>query len=278
MAFDMLGTPILRGRGLDSRDRVGAAADGLTRPRGAWLPQQTVVSRELERRVFAGDALGQQFALGTGDPMLFNVVGVVPDLRWRKHDDDDLAAFYLLGEAYRSLNTLFVRLSGDAASLTAIRSALRDHDPTMVVTGTAMMDHLVARSVADERFRAMLASVFGGAALVLAVVGLYGLAARRVAERRREIGVRVALGARPADVRILVFRDALRTVALGLAAGLPAAFAASQVTQSFLYGVTPTAPHVFVTAAAVLAIAAVCATLLPARRAAAIDPIVVLKD
>jgi ABC-type antimicrobial peptide transport system permease subunit len=90
--------------------------------------------------------------------------------------------------------------------------------------------------------------------------------------------VRVALGARPVDVRRLIVSDALRTIALGLLVGLPAAFAASQVTQTLLFGVTPTAPRVFATAAAVLALAAVLATILPARRAAAIDPMVVLKE
>jgi putative ABC transport system permease protein len=140
------------------------------------------------------------------------------------------------------------------------------------------METLVARSMAEERFRALLATIFGAAALVLAAVGLYGLAARRVADRRREIAVRVALGARPVDVRRLIVSDALRTIALGLLVGLPAAFAASQVTQTLLFGVTPTAPRVFATAAAVLALAAVLATILPARRAAAIDPMVVLKE
>jgi len=90
--------------------------------------------------------------------------------------------------------------------------------------------------------------------------------------------VRVALGARPRDVRSLVLRDAVRTVAIGLALGLPAAFLGSKVTEAFLFGVSPTAPHIFASAALVLALAAFLATVLPARRAAAIDPMVVLKE
>ena len=119
---------------------------------------------------------------------------------------------------------------------------------------------------------------FGAPALLLAAVGLYGLAARRVTDRRREFGVRVALGAAPANLRRLVLRDALLIVATGLGVGLPAAVAASSVTRAFLFGVSPTAPHVFAGAAAALAGAAFVATLVPARRAARLDPVAALKE
>jgi hypothetical protein len=280
--FEVIGTPILRGRTFAPADRVGADAATFFRPAGPRPAMAAIVSLELERRFFDGDALGKQLVRGspqTTTERVLNVVGVVPDTRWRRNDDEDRAAFYILGEDYHSINTFFVRSAGDAEPpAAAIRETLGRADPNIVVTSVAMMEDLVARSVADERFRAAASAVFGGAALGLAAVGLYGLALRRVADRRREIGVRLALGARPGDVRSLVFRDALRTIAIGLAVGLPAAFAASQVTQSFLYGVTPTAPHVFVIAAVVLALAAIVATLVPARRAAAIDPVAVLKE
>lgn len=157
-------------------------------------------------------------------------------------------------------------------------AALRQHDPRMVVTSMTTMEQLVAKSVAEQRFRATLASVFGGAALLLAAIGVYGLAARRVTERRHEIGVRVALGAEPRDVRRLVLREAWVMVALGFAAGIPAAYAASQATQSMLFGVSSTAPHVFIIAAVVLAMAALVATLVPARRASRIDPMLALRQ
>jgi ABC-type antimicrobial peptide transport system permease subunit len=99
-----------------------------------------------------------------------------------------------------------------------------------------------------------------------------------VSERRREFGVRVALGAAPANLRALVFRDALAIVATGLALGVPAAFAASQLTQAFLFGVSSTAPHVFSAAAITLALAALAATVAPARRASRLDPVGALKD
>jgi putative ABC transport system permease protein len=118
----------------------------------------------------------------------------------------------------------------------------------------------------------MLSMAFACTALLLAAIGLYGVAARRVADRRRGCGIRVALGAAPANLRALVLRDGSLTVGMGLAAGLPAAFAAAQVTRSFLFGVTPASPHVLVGASAFLSAAALLATYVPARRAARADP------
>jgi ABC-type antimicrobial peptide transport system permease subunit len=124
----------------------------------------------------------------------------------------------------------------------------------------------------------MLSTAFALAALILAAVGLYGVAARRVAERRRELGIRVALGARPSALGALVMRETSVTVAVGLAIGLPVALAASQAARSFLFGVSPTTPHVFLVASVVLASAAFVATLLPARRASRVDPMLALKE
>jgi putative ABC transport system permease protein len=150
--------------------------------------------------------------------------------------------------------------------------------PQLVVTATTTGETAVARSVAEERFRATLSLCFSVAGLMLAAVGLYGLAARRAAARRREFGVRVALGAEPSNVRALVLRDALAIVAAGLFVGLPAAFGASQVTSALLFGVSASAPRVFASAAAVLALTAMAATILPARRASRQDPILALKE
>jgi ABC-type antimicrobial peptide transport system permease subunit len=107
------------------------------------------------------------------------------------------------------------------------------------------MDALMEQVVADERFRATLAACFGGAALLLAAIGLYGLASRRVLDRRREFAVRVALGAAPANIGGLILKDALVIIAAGLLAGLPAAYAASRLARTMLFGVSPGAPHVF---------------------------------
>jgi ABC-type antimicrobial peptide transport system permease subunit len=162
--------------------------------------------------------------------------------------------------------------------LSAIRDEIRRFDPTIVVTSTTSMADLLFATVEQERFRAVVAAVFGSGALGLAAVGLYGLAARRAAERRREIAVRVALGADRRNIRTLVRRDALITLAIGLAAGLPFAFGASRAMQTFLFGVSAAEPRVFATATVTLAAVAFIATIVPARRAASIDPMVVLRE
>jgi putative ABC transport system permease protein len=165
-----------------------------------------------------------------------------------------------------------------ADDLPAAREAIREVDPQIVVTATHLMEDRVTRSVAEERFRALLSAAFGLTALVLAAVGLYGVIARRTADRRREFGVRMPLGARPADVGGLVLRDAALLVAGGLLIGLPGAYATAQVTTSLLYGITPSSPWLFVVAAAVLAAVAAAASFLPARRASLADPVTALRS
>jgi ABC-type antimicrobial peptide transport system permease subunit len=174
---------------------------------------------------------------------------------------------------------VIVRHTGDAAILLPrLQDTIRRADPRMIVTATSNMEELVADSVSEERLRATLSSVFGGAALLLAALGLYGLASRLVVDRRHEIGVRVALGARPTDVGVLVLRSGLIVVTVGAALGLPAALGLSQVMATFLFGVSPTAPHVFAIAIGFLTMVALVATLLPALRAARIDPAIILRD
>jgi putative ABC transport system permease protein len=260
--FKTMGMPILRGRGFDLSDRQGAFA--------------AVVSRELERRFFAGSAVGQRLVEWE---TVYDVVGVVSNAKQREFTDKDLATFYLLDRQFGSVNHFIVRTSGDAtAVIPLVRQTVWNYDKSMVSTSTATMDQLLAESISQQRFRALLSAVFSGAALVLAAIGLYGLAARRVAERRREIGIRVALGASPRDVRALVLHDAQVIVGLGVIGGLPAALAASQITRSFLFGVSPTAPHVFLIASGVLAVIAIVATLVPAHRASHIHPMLALRE
>jgi ABC-type antimicrobial peptide transport system permease subunit len=260
--FETMGLPVGAGRSFlptDGRDAVA------------------VVSESLERRVFDGTAVGQTFA-SSDSAERYTVIGVVPDVRSREVAADDSPAFYIRN--HRLTTTQFVvRLdAGAPPSIDALRQAIQERHPQSVVTSAFLMSDRLAVLLAAERFRAAMSAAFGGVALVMAAVGLFALAARRVAERRREIGVRIALGAGPSRIRRLVLRDGLLNVAFGLAAGLPAAFAASQLTTSYLYGVTPTSPRVFVGAALVLGAVALVATLIPARRASRIDPLLALRD
>ncbi len=265
---ETLRTPVLAGRDLRLADDRTAA----------------LVSRGFERRFFPDGAVGRRFTVqlaigGPGDYRykavgVYQVVGVVADIR-HTYTDDPLPCAYTSGNT----SSFLLRTADDPGPvLPAIRGALAEVDPQIVVTGTTPMDAALADVIAAERFRAMLSTAFAGTALLLAVVGLYGVAARRVADRRRELGIRVALGARPSNLRALILRDGIRTVGLGLIVGLPAAFAASQATRAFLFGVSPTAPHVFLAASTVLAAAALVATFLPARRASRVDPMRALRE
>jgi putative ABC transport system permease protein len=267
-----LGVPLLRGRDLEASDR-GSRGERIV---------HVLVSRELERRTFGEDAVGQRLLRdgpGGEAPMIYDVVGVVGNVRHREFSDDEQATLYALGQRHTSINDLLIRSTGDpTAVLPEVRESIRGFDPHTVVTSSVPMDALLARSVAEERFRAALSVAFGGAALLLAATGLYALAARRVAERRREIGVRMALGASAGDVRRLVFRDASVTIALGVGAGLPAALVMGRFIRAYLYDVSPTSLSVLATASGVLAAAACAALVLPVRRATRIDPLLVLRE
>jgi ABC-type antimicrobial peptide transport system permease subunit len=139
------------------------------------------------------------------------------------------------------------------------------------------MQTLLSRSVANQRYRATLSSAFGGAAVVLAAIGLFGLLARAVTERRREIGVRMAVGAKPGDIVRLVMREGGLLVAGGLLVGVPAALVVAHLIRAQLYGVGPTDPHVFVLVSVVLGSVSCGAMLLPAVRASRVDPISTLR-
>jgi predicted permease len=266
--FATMGMPVVEGRGFADSDRPGD-------------PRAAVVSAEFSRRFFDGRAIGQRFSNQWAPDRIstYEIIGVVPDVKRVNLAENDEPLFYALDRQLGLVSYIVVRSSIDPVStIAAVRQAIAEVDPQVVVTATTTMSELIGGTVAEERFRAMLSACFGGAGLLLAAVGLYGLSARRVVERRKEFGVRVALGAAPVDLRALVLRDAAVIVGAGLLVGLPAAFAASQVTRALLFGVTPTAPHVFLIAAGVLGLAALAAMLAPVRRAGQLDPVVALRE
>jgi ABC-type antimicrobial peptide transport system permease subunit len=267
--FLALGVPTLEGRTFTASDGPGERV--------------VVVSREFQRRFYPEGAVGKVFRQVYGGnyelEVKHRIIGVVGDVKRQEYTDDLRPVAYSFDRQFGSITHFIVRTSGNpGAILPAARAAIADVSKQLVISDTASLEDRVASSIAEERFRATLSIVFGGIALLLAAVGLYGLAARRATERRREFGVRVALGARPADVRRLVFRDAAILTGLGLLVGLPAAWWAAQIAQTMLYGVEPTALRVYAVTAAVLSIVALLATVLPARRAATADPIEVIRN
>ena len=270
--FSVMRMRLLSGRLFTASDRPGAS-------------DAAVVSRQFERQFFPEGAINKGFRVVYGEKFelssSFHVIGVVDDVKRQEFSDDERPTFYSFDRQAgggASQVHYIIRGSTDVATLLpAVRQAIAEVSPQLVVTSTALMEERVARSVAEERFRAMLSAAFGLAALILAAVGLYGVIVRRTADRRREFGVRVALGARPSDVGGLVLRDAALLVVSGLLVGLPAAYATGQVTRSLLFGVSASSPYVFAVTAGTLAVVAVAASFLPARRASLADPVAALR-
>jgi predicted permease len=266
--FRTLGMILARGRGFDSSDLESA-------------PAVAVINRTLERRVFGGDALGRRFKTGRSwsDGRSIEVVGVVEDAKNNGLRDDPLPMVYRpVAQVPNVLGSLQVLTAGDPALLAdQVRRTVREVRPDMPVTGVRTMRAQVERVLTGERALATLSTAFGLVALFLVCVGLYGVIGQWAAQRTREIGLRVALGATAAGVRWLVMRQAFLLVGAGLLVGLPAALAVAHLLRGFLFGLGPTDP-VSLTGAALLMLAvASLAAFLPARRASRVDPMSALR-
>jgi putative ABC transport system permease protein len=175
--------------------------------------------------------------------------------------------------------TLVVRAEEpQAAALAAVRTAIRDADPDLPIDAVASLDELLSRSTAEPRFYASMLGAFAGMALLLAMVGVYAVMASSVAQRRREIGIRMAVGAQVSNVVRLVLSQGLVLTTIGLAVGLAAAIGVTRVLASILFGVSATDPGIFAGAALLLGAVALLATYIPARSATRVDPLLVLRD
>ncbi len=267
--FRALGTTVAKGREFEARDGKGAAP-------------VVIINRRLATSLFGQEtALGKHVRLLNPDqsPEWREVVGVVADVRYSGLDDPGEAAIYTpFAQTPFLFSFPMVRTRGEAR-LTgeAVRRALAEVDPRLATTRVRPMSDLVAGSVARPRFNMLLLSAFALLALALAAVGTYGVIVYGVAQRTREIGVRLALGARPGQVVSAVVRQGLGLAAAGVAAGLLGAWGATRVLAGLLFGVTPTDPATLLGGALILSAVAALASYLPARRAARIDPVVALR-
>jgi predicted permease len=264
--FESLGIPSIRGRGF-------TAADAPASPRVA------VVTRSLADQLWPGaDPIGRALTTGGG---ALEVVGVVADNTYVSVME--LApppSFYMpLSQNYEALFTLHARtVAADAMSaLAGIRAAVRDIDPRIVVTRPRTLEDEFRRSIDNQRLLATMIGLFGGLALLLTAMGLYGLMAFAVGQRTREIGVRMAFGASGGSVVAMIARRGVSLVAVGASIGILLAIGASRLIRSQLFGVTPTDPFAFAAAIAVLLIVAAAGCIIPARRAARVDPLVALR-
>ncbi len=273
--FATLGMHLSDGQLWPGDDAGVLASPGARRP--------AVVSSTFARRFFPAGAIGEHFAHhygGRGELTIdYEVVGVVTDVKQMALVEETQPTFYINGRD-GSLPTQFViRTAGvPTALLPELRRTMATAVPDLVVLSTETMDDKVKRAMASERFRATLSLLFGAFALLLCAVGVYGLASRRAGDRLREFAVRVALGARPADVRRLVLTDAASIVFAGLALGAPAAWWTGRLAASLLFGVDASSPRVFLTAALLLVTITAVATTLPALRAARVNPIDAIRN
>jgi predicted permease len=267
--FDALGIHLLAGRNFSAKDVTTA-------------PKVAVVNASFVKRYFGdGIAVGRRFGQGTdpGTPTNIEIVGVVNDTRYESLRDEIPLLVYLCAPQMGAYGqTVYVRTEREPDSaFGAVRAALHELDPNLPVSGMKTLERQLDESLVTERMIATLSTAFGALATVLAVIGLYGVMAFMVTRRAREIGIRMALGAQQGNVVWLVMREVLGLVAIGIAAGLPAAFGLASLVRTQLYGIGPNDPLSIALASLVLAIVAVLAGYIPARRAATYDPVQVLR-
>ena len=268
--FKTMGIPLLAGRDFTARDTADA-------------PKVAIVSERIVREYFPGGpgaALGRRVRLSDPGEWL-TVVGVVADIRQRGLDQEVKPMIYAPFQQDRSGFVRFVsfvaRTATPAGVAEGIRAEIRRAAPDLPIASTVTMDEAIAKSVAQPRFRTSLLVVFATTAMLIATCGIYGLMAYAVTQRRREIGVRMALGADRRDVLRLVLTRALRIVVAGLIVGLAGAAGLTRVLQRFLFGVTPTDPMAFTIVTLLLMAVGLMAAWLPARRATRIDPCAALR-
>jgi putative ABC transport system permease protein len=265
--FDVLKIPLLRGRYFsdnDTKDSPHVAVINEVVARTYW-PNQDPVGRFLDMRAF-----------GIGR---CEIVGIVGNVRQNKLTDEPSPGIYLpYTQATMPWQTLVIRTKNDPASLSAaIRREVRALDPEQPVGRFATMDQLLEASTTQQRFRAVLLGSFAIMALLLSGVGIFGVMAYAVSLRTREIGVRMALGARPVDMLALIFTESMALASLGVLLGLAGAYGVTRVLNSLLFEVSSTDPLTFAAVTVLLCFVAVLASYIPARRAARIDPMVALR-
>ena len=240
----------------------------------------TIVTRSLADRLWPReDPLGK--TLRDEGNQLQVVVGVVPDTVYTTTLERDRPPTYylMLEQNYESAVALHVRAAGNPMALVpAIREAVRQVDGQLAVEHPQRLRDVLDRTLSGQRMMATLVGLFGATALMLAVLGVYGVMAHAANQRTAEIGIRLALGARPASIVSLLMGQGLRLLAVGTALGLASAFLGTRYIEAQLFGVTATDPLTFAGGCIVLATAGLAAALIPAWRAMRVDPISTLRQ
>jgi len=268
--FSMLGVPLLKGREFNAGD-TGAS------------PKVAIINEAMAKTFFPKrDPVGVHFAQGGGHDVKPNIeiVGVVKNAKEANVRTEDRPYFYLPYSQAKALigMSFYVRTQQDPLLVTnELREAVRQLDANLPVYELKTVERVVDEDLFTERMVAGLSASFGGLAALLAALGIYGVLAYLVVQRTREIGIRMALGARPGDVRLLVFREVGFMVFAGLLVGLPLAYGLARLSETLLFGVKAGDPLIYVLTLAVIGVVAGVACYVPARRATRVHPIVALR-
>jgi predicted permease len=271
--FATLQTTLIRGRTFNSGDTKDS-------------PLVVIIDQTLADTIFSKqDAMGKRLAIGgadgeSEDVVLYQIIGVVAHMKMRGYDDAQPVpgVFFAETQAGRTNQVLLVRASGNVKSLEkSVREIISRVDPAQPVFDVRTMEERVAETWSTHRLMSFLLAIFAGLALLLASVGLYGVLAYTALRRLREMAVRVAFGARPADIRGLVFGHGFRLFGVGIVLGALAVAASAHVIGSFLFGVRAIDPQIFATVGILLSVVTLLAAWLPARRASRVNPIIALR-
>ncbi len=268
--FSTLGIPLLSGRELTEAD-------------GATAPKVALVSESMAKRFFPGrNPLGMHFAFGGGNGVKpdIEIVGVVKDVK-QEHVSSTIQPYVYIPYAQRTKitgMTFYVRSERDPLLLaSSLQGVVRQMDANLPVYDLKTMERVVEEDLFSARMVAVLSAAFAGLAALLAALGIYGVLAYVVVQRTREIGIRMALGAVAGHVRLLILREVGLMVLIGVAVGLPAAYGLARLSESLLFGVHASDPAVYAVGLGLIALIALAACFIPARRATRVDPLVALR-
>ncbi|HEV2690825.1 MAG TPA: FtsX-like permease family protein, partial [Bryobacteraceae bacterium] len=249
----------------------------------AAAPQVILINRSLARQYFPNqEAVGKRVTF-TDEPKekdWFTVVGVVGDVKDAPTNEraEPGLWFSMQQQPFSDLSVVIRANSDPELLIPALRDQVRQLDPQLAVSQVQQMDQIAQAGVATPRFALFLVSLFASLALVLAAIGTYGVMSYSVGQRIHEFGVRMALGARPSDLRSLIVSQGLRLAVIGVALGIGGALALGRVVQSLLYGIKATDPLTFVVVSLLAVAIAGLACYVPARKATSVDPMVALRS
>jgi len=270
--FRTMGIPIVKGRDFEDRDQHGSTP-------------VVIITEQFARQYFPGeDPVGKRIHPGIStwdneDSTMREIIGVAGDIRNRALSTEPRPAYYMPQSQLPFTQLIaVVKSTNDPRALTSsLTREVRAMDPELPVFSVKTMEEYISSSVAAPRFNTTLLSIFAAVALVLTIIGLYGVMSYSVAQRTNEIGIRMALGAQTRDVLGLIVKDGMKLVLLGLVLGISGALVLTRLLSSLLFGVTTRDPATFVAIAALLSFVAILACYIPAWRATRVDPLEALR-